>query len=265
MPKALSIHDDRLARARAVLSRVHGGGVPGRSSGAGPLEVGPGLHEWIGGGSAWGEGGTEPSSAGGGFAPIGVLIGVARARAGALGADARVLWIGRRVWPTPAALVHRPGRCGEDRSLLERSLFVDAHNAGEALWAADTALRSCGAGVIVADGSGLDMASTRRLQLAAEASGSGGAGVCLLARPSREIRSLSAAATRWLVEPDRSDEEDRPGWAVRLLRRKGLRPEEGHTRWVVRSCHATGDVRVVAVTADRPGPPARQCRARTGS
>jgi protein ImuA len=173
----------------------------------------------------------------------------------------------------PAALVRLPGRGGEDRSLLDRSVMVDADGPAERLWAIDTALRSAAAGVIVADGSGLDMASTRRLQLSAESSGSCAGAVCLLARPLRERRALSAAATRWLVEPDPCapdpsendlSNNDGPGWAVELLRRKGLRPEGHAHRWRVRSCHATGDVRVVPIAADRSGPPARQVGRRTG-
>ena len=256
------------------------------AAGAGPLEVGAGVHEWIAGGAAWGGGQTsggqspcEPDlgRAGAWLPPLGVLIGVVRALAGANASASQgqgcVLWVGRRVWPMPAALVRLPGRSGEDRSLLERSVMVDADGPAERLWAIDTALRSAAASVIVADGSGLDMASTRRLQLSAESSGSCAGAVCLLARPLRERRALSAAATRWLVEPDPCEPvpskndlstDDGPGWAVELLRRKGLRPEGHAHRWRVRSCHATGDVRVVPIAADRSGPPARQVERRTG-
>lgn len=274
----------RLAEARAALRRCETGpGHRGFAGGAGPLEVGAGVHEWIAGGAAWGGGqASEGQSSGGPHAgcqagawlpPLGVLIGVARALAGASQGQGCVLWVGRCVWPMPAALVRLPGRSGEDRSLLERSFMVDADGPAERLWAIDTALRSAAAGVIVADGSGLDMASTRRLQLSAESSGSCEGAVCLLARPLRERRALSAAATRWLVEPDPCEpdpskndlsENDGPGWAVELLRRKGLRPEGHAHRWRVRSCHATGDVRVVPIAADRSGPPARRVERRTG-
>jgi hypothetical protein len=268
----------RLAEARAVLRRCEPGpGHRGFAGGAGPLEVGAGVHEWIAGGAAWGggqnsgdqsAGGPDPGRGGAWLPPLGVLIWVARALAGANASASRgrgcVLWVGRRVWPMPAALVRLPGRGGEDRSLLDRSVMVDADGPAERLWAIDTALRSAAAGVIVADGSGLDMASTRRLQLSAESSGSCAGAVCLLARPLRERRALSAAATRWLVEPDPIKNDDGPGWAVELLRRKGLRPEGHAHRWRVRSCHATGDVRVVPIAADRSGPPARQVGRRTG-
>jgi hypothetical protein len=50
---------------------------------------------------------------------------------------------------------------------------------------------------VVADISGFDLAATRRLQLAAEA----GRALALLTRSNREIKQLSAATTRWLVEP----------------------------------------------------------------
>ncbi|MFO0874641.1 MAG: hypothetical protein U0575_11820 [Phycisphaerales bacterium] len=163
-----------------------------------------------------------------------------------------VVWIGRRCWPNPHALVrrgegglrrafeprwergqwrerererereHEREREGKrelalekefDRTLLRASLFVDiaeriraggsnasgfgAHEPDARLWAIDLALRCTGVALVVADGRGLDMAATRRLQLAAEA----GQTVGLLARAPDERATLSAAATRWLVRP----------------------------------------------------------------
>jgi len=54
--------------------------------------------------------------------------------------------------------------------------------------------------VVVADGRGLTMAMTRRLQLAAES----GHALALLARDPRDRSQLSAAATRWTVTPVRA-------------------------------------------------------------
>jgi hypothetical protein len=131
-------------------------------------------------------------------------------------------WIGRRVWPTAHNLA------GDDAAnagpLLRRAVLVDPGSPADRLWAIDAALRASPDGsetggglVVVADGSGLDMAGSRRLQLAAE---SGGA-MALIARPPHELSRLSAASTRWKV----SRAVSRTGsiaWSVRLVRGKGL-------------------------------------------
>jgi len=154
----------------------------------------------------------------------------------------RVLWIGRRCWPYPAALAH-----GGDRRLLEASIFVDAAEQGERVWAIDLALRSPGVAAVVADASGIGMAESRRLQLAAAAGGSLG----LLARPWRERGEISAARTRWRVSP-RPTSGRHPQWTVELLRCKGVQPaSEDAWRWAVQRDHATGVVSLVADAADR--------------
>ncbi len=147
----------------------------------------------------------------------------------------RVLWIGRRVWPYPRALVRdfgvragnqelelarlpRADRPDDANLLLHRSLFVDAPRPASRLWAVDVALRCPAVTAVVADASGLDMAATRRLQLAAEA----GRGFGLLARPPREERELSAAATRWRVKRAPAGAAGNPRWSLRLLRAKSV-------------------------------------------
>jgi protein ImuA len=117
------------------------------------------------------------------------------------------------------------------------------------LWATDLALRSRAAALVIADGSGFDLAATRRLQLAAEA----GDGLCLLARPPWEQRELSAAATRWLVScaPPQSTNQR---WTVQLLRCKGQQPASNLQRvWILEQDHATGALRVAADVLDRSG------------
>lgn len=120
----------------------------------------------------------------------------------------RVVWIGRRVFPYPPALAC----CSR---LLRTSIFVDPPNASARLWAIDLALRTTAPTAVIADGQGLTLASTRRLQLAASA----GQGVGLLARPTAESHILSAATTRWRVEP-RPTTNTRVGWTLTLLRHK---------------------------------------------
>ena len=84
------------------------------------------------------------------------------------------------------------------------------------------------------------MADSRRLQLAAESCRA----IVLLTRPDAERGELSAARSRWLVEPAVEtgigfDQQ----WIVTLLRCKGVQPTVGSARrWAVRREHATGIV-----------------------
>lgn len=215
----------------------------------------PGLIGLLGRGGAthdWIAGPADGSRAGALDAPLSLLVAIARAHATDRAQGGRVLWIGRRCWPYPPALVHPGG----DADLLERSVFVDPPTRDERLWAIDVALRSPAALVVVADGRGLTMAHSRRLQLAAEAGGALG----LIARPHRDLGEISAAATRWLVSPGPQDAA-RPAdatWTVELLRRKGLRPiSEDARRWTVRVDDAARLVSVDAQLPDRPAATAR--------
>ena len=147
------------------------------------------------------------------------------------GQAAYVVWIGRRLWPYPRILLRGspaitrfgitpspaadPDRTNDPGLLLRRSLFVDPPDDATRLWAIDLALRCPAVVVVIADGRGLRMAETRRLQLAAEA----GHALALLARPPAELSELSAATTRWLVSPVPSS-STRPRWSIELLRCK---------------------------------------------
>jgi hypothetical protein len=138
-----------------------------------------------------------------------------------------VAWIGRKCWPYPRLLIRSRGmdvdhsidqQGGvEDRSMLERSIFIDPPDDAARLWAIDLALRSGALAAVVADGSKLDMAATRRLQLAAEHGGA----LALLARPPRELDRLSAASTRWIVRSVPSPGRW-PRWSIELCRCKGF-------------------------------------------
>lgn len=215
------------------------------------------VHEWLGTLNATGEDERPRGRAGleAWSPPLGLLIEMARRAATAPETgQKRVVFIGEAVWPYPVALESAAER-DNGHLRLNQCLFVRANRSAERLWATDLALRSLGgtAAAVIADGSGFDLAATRRLQLAAEAGG----GMCLLARPPWERRELSAAATRWLVmnEPSlRGQANVTRRWTVELLRCKGLRPI-AHTssrRWVLEHDHATRALRVVADVLDRP-------------
>jgi protein ImuA len=159
-----------------------------------------GLHEWIGLATT----GIESHASGGQrrgrwSPPLGVLVHLA-ARCTEAAEDERptVCWIGRRVWPSVHALSGGMGTGSGGAALLPRSLLVDADGVSDRLWAADLAAR-CPGVLVVVDGSGMDMAASRRLLLAAEAGAGVGGWMVHLARPAWEVKHLSAATTRWLV------------------------------------------------------------------
>lgn len=146
--------------------------------------------------------------------PLTLLAAVA-CEAMRTGAATRLVWIGRRVFPYPVFLAR------QHPSWLAASLFVDVRERDARVWAIDVALRSGVATCVVADGQGITLAESRRLQVAAKC----GRGVALLARPSHEAAELSAAATRWMVTPRgaRADDESmtRVAWTLTLVRSKG--------------------------------------------
>lgn len=165
------------------------------------------------------------------------------------GAGRWAVWIGRRCFPYPAALLRKEG---VDRILLRRSLFVAPRNATDRLWAIDLALRSPAVGVVIGDGSGFDMAATRRIQLVAK----NHAVPAFLVRPPWEQSEPSAAHSRWLVRNEAVDihtEIQNPAWNLELLRCKGVHWEPALTRWRVEWNHAECTLNLSAPVADPAG------------
>jgi len=189
------------------------------------------LHEFCGVGDERSGRSAAGGPEGGWAPPIALLVHLARRATRGAGAAAGVVWVGRRLWPYPGALLgdaelvdgdsvdgdalnggsvngshgairlveREEGATGGDGAargdLLARSLFVDP-GPRALVWAADRALRCAGSAVVVIDGRGLDLGTTRRLQLAAEAGGA----LALVARPASDARRPSVAASRWRVE-----------------------------------------------------------------
>ena len=86
-----------------------------------------------------------------------------------------------------------------------RLVVAECSSATDALWAAEEGLRSGAAGAVVIEGNRpLDLASARRLQLAAEEGGALG-----LIVSAGEDALFPAAATRWHIAPE-------PGGRLRL-------------------------------------------------
>lgn len=159
-----------------------------------------------------------------------------------------VVWVGQRCWPAPWQL------SGE---LLRQSLFVQAPENGRRLWAIDLAARSPAVGLVIGDGSGLDMPASRRLQLAAKTGGS----VVVLARPPWEQQTRSAAATRWRIGTLASQDEAQR-WRVELIRCKGRPPQTDCRSWMMERKDEENAVFIPAHLVDRPGAATEPARRR---
>jgi len=164
--------------------------------------------------------------------PLCILVHLGWERIQASEDMSRVVWIGPRCFPYPRVLVREAQR---DCRLLDRSLFIMAREAAARLWATDLCLRCPAVGAVIADGSGFDMAATRRVQLLARSRSK----PVFLARPPWERTELSAAQSRWLVGWQPADDSEQnvhgvnPRWSVKLLRCKGVPLDEDHKVWVL--------------------------------
>ncbi len=129
----------------------------------------------------------------------------------------------------------------------------------DALLVMEEGLRHRGLAGVAAEISGrITLSASRRLQLAAEATG---VTALLLRRPgkgSAELAGAVAAVTRWRIgalpsAPPIADAPDVPGlgrarWRLDLLRSRGGRTGS----WIVEACDASGRLDMVAALADRP-------------
>jgi protein ImuA len=144
------------------------------------------------------------------------------------------------LWVMPHAEVFAPGlaQFGLDH---RRLMLACARRGDDRLWAAEEALRDSGMNTVVAEIDDADLTETKRLQLAAEASG----GIGFLIRRRHQA---SAALTRWLIEPAGSM-DSRTAWQVTLERCRGA---EAGGSWKLRWDHAALSFRLAATLADRP-------------
>jgi len=170
-----------------------------------------------------------------------------------------IIWIGKACFPYPGILVRD---AGSDQRLLAQSLFISAPSAESRLDAIDLALRSTAVDAVIADGSALSMAATRRIQLLA---GKYQTLACIL-RPPWEQHAPSCAQTRWLVRcappaPRSARTSFAPRWCVELLRCKGVPIDNHHGPWVLewdsdtRTLHLSSEVVHPARTAQQPARP----------
>ncbi len=135
-----------------------------------------------------------------------------------------VLWITQDMLETEAGRLHGPGLAafGLDPA---RVILVRARDAGDALRAGAAAARSPALGAAVISPWGepqaLDLTASRRLSLAAEASG-----VTVLLLRAAAAPAPGSAATRWLIgtEPSRALAANAPGFPAfhaALARQRG--------------------------------------------
>jgi len=138
----------------------------------------------------------------------------------------------------------------------ERLILMRGGSNQDVLWAMEEGLRSKALAAVVGEVATLSLSASRRLQLAAEASGT----IALALRrwrnadlACRQRLSPNAAVTRWRVKAVLSETGGEPGvgksrWQVVLWRCRGGVPAE----WMVEACDATGHVALAAALADRP-------------
>jgi protein ImuA len=172
------------------------------------------------------------------------LAHLARQAAGQLAGH--IVWVGPQSRPNPQFL--------ERLGVLDRSLFVDAVDAGRRLWAIELSMRCPAVACVAGDAQGFNISATRRLELAARDCNC----LALLARPACETGIVSAALTRWAVHPLLQEREKimgetpmpQPAWMLELLRCKGMQPAGGN-QWPLEWDCAKGAVIISAAILKR--------------
>jgi protein ImuA len=135
-------------------------------------------------------------------------------------------------------------------------LVIRAKHDTDVLWVMEEALRCRALAAVVGEIRTADLTASRRLQLAAEASGV----TALLLRPSSSMLSPSVATTRWRLTASPSNprgwaaELNEPGavcWQAALFRCRGGAPGN----WLMEWCDETSDLALAAPVRDRPDRP----------
>ena len=235
-----------LADLRARIRTLELGGVPAGAAALGIATIDDVLP---GGGLARGAlHEVEVAPAGGGReASLGAASGFAAVLLARFAAGrGPVLWCQRRVD------LYAPGLAafGLDPARL---IVVRAPAPRQALWVLEEALRGRRLAAVLGEVDGIDLAASRRLQLAARAGTP-----CLLLRRG-PAPGISAAVTRWRVGPAPGDAARHAHhlgasrWRVELVRCRG-----GAARaWLIEWCHETHRFTMAAPLADRTEAPAR--------
>ncbi|GAY24649.1 damage-inducible protein [Sphingobium sp. 22B] len=135
----------------------------------------------------------------------------------------------------------------------DRVIYVEARDETAVLACFEEGLRHGGLGGVVAELARLSMTSSRRLQLAAESSGTIGIAIRRWRRlaEASDFGQPTAAATRWRVTAVPSDPLPVPGvgrhrWFVELIRCRAGESAD----FLVEACDATGRLALPADLAD---------------
>lgn len=134
----------------------------------------------------------------------------------------------------------------------DRVIHVEAGSDANVLLAMEECLRHAGLAGVVGEITKYSTTASKRLQLAAEASG---VPAFVFRRAARVDASAegTAAVTRWRIAAAPSEALDipslgRPRWRVALERVRGGDPHE----WMVEGCDAQGRIGLSAALVDRP-------------
>lgn len=137
----------------------------------------------------------------------------------------------------------------------DRVIYVEAGDEKTLMACFEEGLRHGGLAGVVAETARLSMTASRRLQLAAEASGILGLAVRRWRRAAEAavFGQPTAAATRWRVSPAPSSPlpvpgVGRPRWRVELIRCRGGEAAE----FMLDACDEEGRLALPAALADRP-------------
>ena len=243
MPVPSPSRADRLAALRAEVRAIES---------AGERESRPCL--------AFGVDAIDRRLAGGGLA-MGALHEMAGARSGLSDDAAATLFVagiaarrpGTILWALARHDLFAPGLASAGLG-PDRILFAECGRDEDVLAVMEEGLRHGGLGAVVGEIGRVAMASTRRLQLAAEESG---ATALMLKRWRRQaedpLAAPSAAVTRWRIAcvPSRDlpvDGIGRPRWRLTLARQRGGEPFE----WIMEGNDGQGRLALPAGPADRP-------------
>ncbi|SLN38993.1 ImuA family protein [Oceanibacterium hippocampi] len=138
-----------------------------------------------------------------------------------------VLWVQPRREAGEAGLLYGPAMAAFGLS-PGRLLMVAAGTRQETLWALEEGLRNPAVTVVVGELDQLPLAPSRRLHLAAEATGA--TALILRRSPAPEDFAPNAALSRWAVSAGPAM-DGAPVWRLRLWRLRGGRPGEWRVRF----------------------------------
>lgn len=255
--------DSRLAALRARIRTIEGtagGWMAGAADGAraptisltaavdralpwGGLPRGA-LHEVIAGaaGAASATGATGAAGAAGAAAGFAALVLARLAQADTQG---MVLWCGRpRILDIGAPYPPGLSAFGLDP---RRVILVYPRREADVLWALEEGLRAPALAAVLGEVDAISLTASRRLQLAAEASGV----TALLVRPRSAQPGASAALTRWRIGTAPTAAPGTRRWRATLFRCRGGTPGD----WTMEVQDETGDLVVAAPVRDRPAVP----------